>query len=95
MDKAREVGNLNKKNMLKDEKFIKKVTADEEKYQKYLDDFSASPVETPLEILVDGMGNNVKMGFKNVDDTINRQFLIMNEAHKAVMGKSQHCVTSR
>ena len=86
MDKAREVGNLNKKNILKDEKFIKKVTTEEEKYQKYLDDFSAIPVETPMDILVDGMGNSTKLGFKHVDDAINRQFLIMNEAHKAVMG---------
>lgn len=72
---------------MKDEKFIKKVTADEEKYGKYLDDFNAQAVETPLDILVEGMGPSTKLGFKNVDDAVDRQFLIMNEAHKAVMGK--------
>jgi hypothetical protein len=87
MDKARAVGNLGKKNILNDDKFIKQVTTDEEKYSKYLDDFNASPVETPLDILVDGMGNSTKLGFKDVNDAVDRQFLIMNEAHKAVMGK--------
>lgn len=87
MDKARALGNLGKKNILNDEKFVKKVTKEEEKYSKYLDDFDASPVETPLDILAEGMGPNVKPGFKDVDDAVNRQFLIMNEAHKAVMGK--------
>lgn len=87
MNAGRETGNLNKKNKLNDEKFIKKVTQDEEKYAKYLDDFNAVPVETPLDILVDGMGPSVKLGFKDVNDAVDRQFLIMNEAHKAVMGK--------
>lgn len=87
MDKARAVGNLGKKNILSDEKFVKKVTKEEEKYAKYLEEFDASPVETPLDILADGMGPNVKLGFKDVDDAVNRQFLIMNEAHKAVMGR--------
>ena len=87
MDKARPMGNLGKKNKLTDEKFVKKVTKEEEKYAKYLDEFEANPVETPLDILAEGMGPNVKLGFKDVDDAVNRQFLIMNEAHKAVMGK--------
>ena len=87
MDKARAVGNLGKKNILNDEKFINKVNKDEEKYSKYLDDFTANPVETPLDILVDGMGPSAKLGFKDVNDAVDRQFLIMNEAHKAVMGK--------
>jgi len=87
MDKARAVGNLGKKNILNDEKFIKQVTSDEEKYSKYLDDFNASPIETPLDILVDGMGSSTKLGFKDVNDAVDRQLLIMNEAHKAVMGK--------
>lgn len=88
MDKARAMGNLGKKNKLTDEKFVKKVTEQEEKYSKYLDDFDASPVETPLDILVQGMGPNVKLGFKDVNDVVNRQFLIMTEAHKAVMGRT-------
>lgn len=95
MDKGRETGNLNKKNQLTDQKFINNVTKEEEKYSKYLDDFTAVPVETPLDILVDGMGPSVKLGFKDVDDAVDRQFLIMNEAHKAVMGRSSLFLISR
>ena len=95
MDKGRETGNLNKKNQLTDQKFINNVTKEEEKYSKYLNDFTANPVETPLDILVDGMGPSVKLGFKDVDDAVDRQFLIMNEAHKAVMGRINSCVILR
>ena len=82
---SRPLTNLGKKVL--DDKFIKKVTAEEENYSDYLNDFHPRPIESPLEILSTGAGVSGKMGFVDQNDMVNRKLLIMNEAGKAV-----HCM---
>lgn len=95
MDNRTAADNLRKQkdggNMI-DERTRAKVTESEEIYLKYLRVFNPKKIESPMEIIKQGIDiPEFLPKFTSEEDLLNRQLLIMMEADRAVSGKPCFC----
>ena len=91
MDNRTAADNLRKKKeggSLIDERTRARVTEAEEIYQKYIRAFNPKQIQSPIEIIQQGVENPEFLPkFSSEQDMLNRQLLIMTEADQAVSGR--------